>query len=117
MAEHTKPHDIDIKALNALIARVEHAIEHNLALSIDDLKLLLSAITTLCTLQQKMDQRDITLLKLRKLLGMVQQSERRRKTTHSSANDKDGKGKGHNKKTQKKRSVLRKRPLRLCITN
>jgi hypothetical protein len=69
--------EIDRKELSELIARVEEAIEHQLALSVDDLKLLLLAISTLCALQEKIEADDITLHKLRKLLGMVQQSERR----------------------------------------
>ena len=69
--------DIDHEALSALMMRIEEAIKHDLALSVDDMKLLLCAITTLCTLQSKMAQDDVTLHKLRKLLGMVKQSERR----------------------------------------
>ena len=72
--------EIDHKELEALIKRVEQAIEHGLALSTDDMKLLLTAISTLCTLQEKMQQDDVTLYKLRKLLGMVQQSEKRSST-------------------------------------
>jgi hypothetical protein len=70
--------EIDKVALSELIERVEHAIAHDLALSVEDMKLLLSAITTLCTLQEKIEQDDVTLYKLRKLLGMVKQSESRR---------------------------------------
>ncbi len=44
--------DIDYEALSALMIRIEEAINHDLALSVDDMK-------------------------LRKLLGMVKQSERR----------------------------------------
>ncbi len=69
--------ELDRKALDALIARVQHAIEHDLALSVEDMQLLLHAILTLCTLQEKMEQNDITLTKLRKLLGIIKQSERR----------------------------------------
>jgi transposase len=69
--------DIDFHELAKLIERVEQAIEHDLALSVSDMKLLLCAITTLCTLQTKMEQDDITLHKLRKLLGMIKQSEQR----------------------------------------
>lgn len=86
--------EIDIKELTSLIERVEYAIEHDLALSVDDMKLLLSAITTLCTLQQKMEQDDITLTKLRKLLGMVRQSE----TRHPRGKSKRSNKKGNNKK-------------------
>jgi len=77
MAQSSHTVEIDRKALADLIVRVEEAIEHNLALSVDDLKLLLLAISTLCTLQEKIEADDVTLHKLRKLLGMVQQSERR----------------------------------------
>lgn len=68
---------LDYHALSALITRIEEAIANDLALSVEDMKLLLYAITTLCTLQSKMEQDDITLYKLRKLLGMVKQSEKR----------------------------------------
>ena len=34
-------------------------LDHNLSLSVDDLKLLWLAISTLCTLQVKMEQKDI----------------------------------------------------------
>ena len=74
--------DIDFHELAELIARVEQAIEHDLALSLEDMKLLLCAITTLCTLQSKIEQDDITLHKLRKLLGMVKQSEQRQALGH-----------------------------------
>ena len=43
--------DIDYQALQELIVRVEHAIEHDLALEADDLRLLLSAIHTLMAVQ------------------------------------------------------------------
>jgi hypothetical protein len=94
--------EIDKVALNELIARVEHAIEHDLALSVDDMKLLLSAMTTLCTLQEKMEQDDITLHKLHKLLGIVKQSESRREGQKGD-DDKKGKGKSNNKKKKRER--------------
>ena len=92
--------EIDTKELSQLIERVGHAIENDLALSIEDMKLLLSAIITLSTLQQKMEQDDVTLHKLRKLLGMVQQSEKRRSKRPSKNNrsDKNNKRKRTNKK-------------------
>jgi transposase len=96
----TPEYEINIKELAALIARIEYAIEHNLALSVDDMKLLLSAITTLCTLQQKIEQDDITLTKLRKLLGMIRQSESRRQNAASTINQsqsKNGAQKAHKK--------------------
>ena len=90
--------EIDRTELAELMTRVEQAIEHDLALSVADMKLLLSAITTLCTLQSKIEQDDITLHKLRKLLGMIEQSEKRR---GASARGK-GKNKGHKKPRSRK---------------
>jgi transposase len=105
MAQSSRTVEIDRKALAELILRVEEAIEHNLALSVDDLKLLLLAISTLCTLQEKIEADDVTLHKLRKLLGMVQQSERRsvsspipkNKKKKSQKNNKDKKNKSPSK--------------------
>jgi len=96
--------EIDRKALAELIVRVEEAIEHNLALSVDDLKLLLLAISTLCTLQEKIEADDVTLHKLRKLLGMVQQSERHLVSSQTS------KDKKRKKNAQKKNSNKNKSP-------
>jgi transposase len=92
--------EIDKVVLNELIARVEHAIEHDLALSVDDMKLLLSAITTLCTLQEKMEQDDVTLHKLHKLLGIVKQSESRSQGKKGSGNKK-ATTKSNNKKNKR----------------
>lgn len=97
--------EIDRDELAALMARVEQAIEHDLALSIDDMKLLLSAITTLCTLQSKIEQDDITLHKLRKLLGMIKQSEKRR-STHPKGNKKSN-NKKENKKPRKPKTTTK----------
>ena len=47
--------EIDRKSLAELMTRVEEAIEHDLALSVDDLKMLLLAISTLSTLQEKIE--------------------------------------------------------------
>ena len=79
---------LDYPALSELIKRIEEAIANDLALSVEDMKLLLCAITTLCTLQSKMEQDDITLHKLRKLLGMIKQSEKRT-PKDKDPNDKD----------------------------
>ena len=89
MSAKTKPLEIDRAALVALMARVEHAITHELALSVDDMKLLLSAISTLATLQTNIDQKDVTLNQLRKLLGMIQSSESKRSANGSSKNRKN----------------------------
>jgi transposase len=76
--------EINQEELTALINRIEHAIEYELALSTEDLKLLLSAIVTLSELQQRIEDQDITLYKLRKLLGIIKKSESRRTNQNSS---------------------------------
>ena len=80
----TSIEEIDHKQLASLIDRVEEAIEHGLSLSADDLLLLLNAIQTLATVQEKLESKDVTLLKLKKLLGMVTSSERRNNNSGSN---------------------------------
>lgn len=62
--------------LDGLIQRTREAIEQDLALSQDDIRLLLSALLTLATMQERLSDKDVTLHKMRKLLGMVQSSEK-----------------------------------------
>jgi hypothetical protein len=62
--------------LDGLIARVKEAAAHNLALSGEDLQLLLNALLMLAQLQERMADHDITLHKLRKLAGIVSASEK-----------------------------------------
>lgn len=94
--------DIDYESLKALIARVEHAIEHELALETEDLRLLLSAIHTLMSVQSKLDDKDITLHKLRKLLGMIKSSEKRPSTDSDTDSDTGKKKKDSKKKPPRK---------------
>lgn len=95
-------HEISHTELETLIERVEHAITHELALSVEDMKLLLLAINTLSLVQQKLEDRDLTLHKLRKLLGMIQQSERN-KSSSSNKNSSSQKDRRSNR-TKKKNS-------------
>lgn len=95
--------EISQEELNALIERVEFAIENELSLSIEDMKLLLLAIHSLATLQQKIEDKDITLYKLRKLLGMVTQSEKRDPKKHAGTAAKNPKNRPN--KTRKKRAT------------
>lgn len=67
--------DIDGKALEALIARVSEAKENNLALSAEDCQLLLDALVTLASMQDRLAHHDVTVHKLRKLLGIEKSSE------------------------------------------
>ena len=62
--------------LDALVNRVNEAIEHELSLSVTDLRLLLQALVMLTQLQDRLADHDITLQKLRKLAGIVQSSEK-----------------------------------------
>ncbi len=111
MAKTSRFVEIDRKALAELILRVEEAIENELSLSVHDLKLLLAAISTLCTLQEKMESDDVTLHKLRKLLGMVQQSERRSAPLDQSNNKKGSKN--NQKSNENKKNKSTPKPPRL----
>lgn len=68
--------DIDNDALDALIERVTEAKEHELALSPDDCQLLLNALMTLASLQENIASKDVTIHKLKKLVGIVKSSEK-----------------------------------------
>jgi transposase len=67
--------DLDSKALEALMARVNEAKANHLALSSSDLQLLLDALLTLSTMQSRLANHDVTVHKLRKLLGIEKSSE------------------------------------------
>jgi transposase len=69
--------DIDGKALEALITRVSEAKENNLALSSEDCQLLLDALVTLASMQDRLANHNVTVHKLRKLLGIERSSEKR----------------------------------------
>lgn len=81
--------------LDALIERVTQAAEHGLALSGEDLQLLLNALMLLTQLQQRLTDNDVTLQKLRKLAGIVSASEKLRAVLPQS-------GKAKAKKPKKK---------------
>ncbi len=68
--------DIDGQALEALILRVSEAKENNLALSPEDCQLLLDALVTLASMQDRLANHDVTVHKLRKLLGIEKSSEK-----------------------------------------
>ncbi|MBK8972589.1 MAG: hypothetical protein IPM37_15110 [Hahellaceae bacterium] len=61
--------DMDDAELDALKARIVDAQEHDLALSKADMALLCDALETLAFLQERLTDKDITLHKMRKLLG------------------------------------------------
>lgn len=75
--------DMDDAELDALKARIVDAQEHDLALSKADMALLCDALETLAFLQERLTDKDITLHKMRKLLGLVKSSEKLRDLTVS----------------------------------
>jgi len=68
--------DISAGSLEDLVDRVSEAREYSLALSPEDNQLIIDALSTLSILQVKMADKDITLHKLKKLLGMIASSEK-----------------------------------------
>lgn len=62
--------------LDSFIARIEEAIKFDLSLDKEDLILLLEAFRACLFLQEKIEKDDLTILKLKKLLGMVSSSEK-----------------------------------------
>ena len=95
--------DIDEEQLDGLTQRVQDAAEHNLALSSEDCLLLLSALKTLAALQERLSDNDITLHKLRKLVGMVSSSE---KISTLLGEKKTSNKKRGQKSTQSKKNTL-----------
>jgi transposase len=73
--------DIDGQALEALIARVTEAKENTLALSEQDSQLLLDALLTLASMQDRLTHHNVTIHKLRKLLGIEKSSEKQSDVT------------------------------------
>ena len=97
--------ELNDQAFEGLVARVTEAKEHGLALSADDTQLLLDALMTLANLQERLSDKDVTLYKLRKLLGIVKSSEKLSGLLSSARQDKAGNKKASTgKKTRKKKS-------------
>ena len=68
--------DIDNEALDALLERVTQAKVHQLALVPEDYQLLADALATLANMQARLATHDVTIHKLRKLLGIEKSSEK-----------------------------------------
>jgi len=62
--------------LDELIGRVEQARDNQLALAPEDLSLLLAALVTLAAVSERLEHDDLTIAKLKKLLGIVRSSEK-----------------------------------------
>ena len=80
--------DMSEGELDALIDRIEQAKTHSLALSAADYELLLGAILMLANLQERLEGNDLSIRKLRKLLGMVRSSEKLRDLLPAKDNEK-----------------------------
>lgn len=76
--------EIDGQELEALIARVTQAKENNLALSPQDSQLLLDALLTLASMQDRLTHHNVTIHKLRKLLGIEKSSEKQTDVTQKT---------------------------------
>lgn len=70
--------DLSETELDALLDRIEQAKTHGLALSAGDYELLMGAVMMLANMQERLENNDLSVLKLRKLLGMVRSSEKLR---------------------------------------
>jgi len=64
--------------LDALVERVTEARAHNLALSAGDYDLLLGALLTMANMHEQLSHSNLTIHKLRKLMGIVRSSEKLR---------------------------------------
>jgi transposase len=96
--------DIDEAALDALIDRLEEARDYDLTLSSSDCQLIIDALLTLANLHERLADNDITLKKLRKLLGIVKSSEKLKGLTDPKKN------KSNAKKSIKKSSSKPNKP-------
>ncbi len=68
--------ELDAEALDALIERIKEAQASEMALPAEDLQLILNCLLSLVTLQTELSNHQITIHKLRKLVGMVNADER-----------------------------------------
>lgn len=68
--------ELDEAQLDALMLRIREAKEHNLALSAEDYDVLMNAMLMLASMQERLNNNDLTVAKLKKLLGMVKSSEK-----------------------------------------
>ena len=93
--------ELDEEAFDALVSRLTEAKEHGIALSAEDTQLLLDALITLAHLQERLSSKDVTLHKLRKLLGIAKSSEKMRdilnKNDEDASSDKSAKSKANPK--------------------
>lgn len=120
-AQSEAPHDnstafVDLseKELDALLERIEQAKTHGLALSAGDYELLMGAVMMLANMQERLESNDLSVHKLRKLLGMVRSSEKLRDlmpaTDGGETSGTGTTGKAHGKTGNRNRSKPRDKP-------
>ena len=63
--------ELSEKELDALIARMESAIENDISITKEDMKLWLEIGLSFAQLSEQLADNDVTLYKLKKLAGMV----------------------------------------------
>jgi transposase len=100
--------ELSEEQLDGLMVRIREARDHNLALSGDDYDVLMSAMLMLANMQERLNNNDLTLTKLKKLMGMVSSSEKLGKLRPSGsgegAENKPARPKGsHGRKSARKR--------------
>lgn len=108
MSEQTDDSSIDSLSaaeLDALMTRLQEAIDYDLALSKSDIQLLIKALITLAAMQEHLSDKDITLHKLRKLVGMVKSSEKLKGLVDGQSSNTDDKKKLPRKKKVKKKKA------------
>lgn len=87
--------DMSTDEIDSFISRVERAQEVGLSLPKEDMTLLIDAFKACIFLQEKISANDLTIVKLKKLLGMVKASEGRP--------SEDGKSKSKRKRPRRKK--------------
>ena len=107
--------DLSESELDALLGRIEQAKTHKLALSVGDYELLMGAVLMLANMQERLENKDLSVSKLRKLLGMVSSSEKLRDLAPSSkepslSTTQSDKSKRQNKASNRNRSKPRTKP-------
>jgi len=103
--------DLSENELDALLDRIEQAKTHGLALSAGDYELLTGAVMMLANMQERLDNNDLSVHKLRKLLGMVRSSEKLRDVL-PAGDSKSSSGAGNStrdKEDKKKRNAPKKK--------
>lgn len=115
---------VELPVMDELISRVEQAKKAQLTLSPEDCDLLLNAVLTLASMQERLSHNELTISKLKKLMGMVRSSEKMKDLFPDDDADTDN-NKGHKdkrdsrdtrsgQKASGKPRKLRPRPKETC---